>query len=698
MAVERKTVTVPVLADITGPVPTTPGNTLQYQKARNLSKSDLGGVIFGCNNNNMMECLNENLFGMPKWHYIYIRHIEAGLPLFLFNYSDRQLHGIFEAAGPGLMNIDRYAWSDDSTVRTPFPAQVRICTKTQCLPLSEAQFKKAIEDNYFTDVRFYFELDHAQTQLLFSLFKPINPTYASYRKPLSADLPPTTLRNTEHKILSKQTLDYLNLYNPASAASTPVPDNWIECSKATTSYREVKDNLEVHGTWANMVELDDIHHRINASGGISSRRGFSADYDNYEQGIQLKQFGVSSHSGFDEQIVLNKLRALTMYKEKLVGCVSGNIWNRPPPEAENEVEVPGEPFHNGHLQLPQPNRNDELMQILNELVRQKTELQKKQDDNVREIERLKEIAKQSERKLLQLEGWLDEVEYAVQSEKIIHLIGGFDSLDWLSSFDAFSPSRDMLMPLKRMSSARAYTSVAALGEVIFVIGGSDGNMWFDTVECYNRSTAEWIQCPPLSCSKGSLAGITLGEKIFAIGGGDGENCSSCVEMLDPSLGKWVFGHSMNVKRFATAARELNGAIYTVGGYDGELYLESAERYDPREGYWARLPSMLERRGCLSLAVIDQQLYAVGGFDGGKMVSSVEIFDPRFPSWFPGLPMRKPRGYAASAMINDTIYMMGGLSNRGEITETVECFNQRTGWYTSGFKSLGKRCFFSAVAM
>ncbi|KAJ3686694.1 hypothetical protein LUZ61_015858 [Rhynchospora tenuis] len=564
MAVERKIVEVPVLADITGPVPTTRGNTLQYQKARNLSKSDLGGVIFGCNNNNMMECLNKRLFGMPKWHYVYIRHIEAGLPLFLFNYSDRQLHGIFEATGPGLMNVDRYAWSDDSTMRTPFPAQVRICTKTQCLPLSEAHFKKAIEGNYFTDFRFYFELDHAQTQLLVSLFKPVNPSYASYRIPLSADRPPTTPRNTQHNVWSKQTVDYLNLYNPASAASTTVPDNWIECSKATTSYREVKDNLE--------------------------------------------------------------------------------------------------------------------------------------DDHVREIERLKEIAKQSERKLLQLESRLDEVEYAVQSEKIIYLVGGFDSLDWLSSFDAFSPSRDTLMPLKRMSSARAYTSVAALGEVIFVLGGSDGNMWFDTVECYNRSTAEWIQCPPLCCSKGSLAGIALDGKIFAIGGGDGENCSSCVEMLDPSLGKWVFSHSMNVKRFATAARELNGAIYTVGGYDGKSYLDSAERFDPREGYWARLPSMMERRGCHSLAVIDQQLYAVGGFDGGKMVSSMEIFDPRFPSWFPGLPMRNPRGYAASAMINDTFYMMGGLSNRAEITEMVECFNQRTGWYTSGFKSLGKRCFFSAVAM
>lgn len=57
-------------------------------------------------------------------HYSYIRNIDPGLPLFLFNYSDRQMHGIFEAAGPGQTNIDPYAWSDDGTARTPYPAQV----------------------------------------------------------------------------------------------------------------------------------------------------------------------------------------------------------------------------------------------------------------------------------------------------------------------------------------------------------------------------------------------------------------------------------------------------------------------------------------------------------------------------------------------------------------------------------------------
>jgi hypothetical protein len=46
------------------------------------------------------------------------------MPLFLFNYTDRRLHGIFEAASLGQMSIDPYAWSNEDSLTTPFPAQV----------------------------------------------------------------------------------------------------------------------------------------------------------------------------------------------------------------------------------------------------------------------------------------------------------------------------------------------------------------------------------------------------------------------------------------------------------------------------------------------------------------------------------------------------------------------------------------------
>ena len=46
------------------------------------------------------------------------------MPLFPFNSSDRKLHGIFEAASCGQMNINPYGWTADGSERTQFPAQV----------------------------------------------------------------------------------------------------------------------------------------------------------------------------------------------------------------------------------------------------------------------------------------------------------------------------------------------------------------------------------------------------------------------------------------------------------------------------------------------------------------------------------------------------------------------------------------------
>ena len=56
----------------------------------------------------------------------YIKNIDPGLTLFLFNYSDRTLHGIFEAASEGQLKIDPKAWSPNGTDPSPYPAQV--CT------------------------------------------------------------------------------------------------------------------------------------------------------------------------------------------------------------------------------------------------------------------------------------------------------------------------------------------------------------------------------------------------------------------------------------------------------------------------------------------------------------------------------------------------------------------------------------------
>ncbi|KAM7275342.1 hypothetical protein ACFE04_017208 [Oxalis oulophora] len=142
--------------------------------ARNLRKSDLGGVIFGCKDNTIKECYDKQLFGLPASHYSYVKNVCAGLPLFLFNYSDRQLHGIFEAVGHGQLNIDPYAWTGRASAynyTTDYPAQVKVKVRMLCKPLKEEQFGREIADNYYERRLFCFELDVAQTKRLISLFQ-----------------------------------------------------------------------------------------------------------------------------------------------------------------------------------------------------------------------------------------------------------------------------------------------------------------------------------------------------------------------------------------------------------------------------------------------------------------------------------------------------------------------------------------------
>lgn len=73
----------------------------------------------------MMFFLTNSCAGLPAAHYAYVKNVTAGLTLYLFNYSDRKLHGIFEAVSCGGMNISPHAWiTSEGADRTPYPAQV----------------------------------------------------------------------------------------------------------------------------------------------------------------------------------------------------------------------------------------------------------------------------------------------------------------------------------------------------------------------------------------------------------------------------------------------------------------------------------------------------------------------------------------------------------------------------------------------
>ncbi|CAA7031435.1 unnamed protein product [Microthlaspi erraticum] len=134
-----------------------------------LPKSEvLGGYIFVCNNDTMLEDLKRQLFGLPPRYRDSVRTITPGLPLFLYNYTTHQLHGIFEATTFGGSNIDPTAWEDKKCKgESRFPAQVRIRVRKLYKALEEDAFRPVL--HHYDGPKFRLELTIPETLALLDL-------------------------------------------------------------------------------------------------------------------------------------------------------------------------------------------------------------------------------------------------------------------------------------------------------------------------------------------------------------------------------------------------------------------------------------------------------------------------------------------------------------------------------------------------
>ncbi|KAL2327129.1 hypothetical protein Fmac_020556 [Flemingia macrophylla] len=142
--------------------------------AESLPKNEtIGGYIFVCNNDTMAENLKRQLFGLPPRYRDSVRTITPGLPLFLYNYSTHQLHGIFEAASFGGSNIDPTAWEDKKCPgESRFPAQVQVITRKVCEPLEEDSFRPIL--HHYDGPKFRLELSVSEALSLLDIFADQN--------------------------------------------------------------------------------------------------------------------------------------------------------------------------------------------------------------------------------------------------------------------------------------------------------------------------------------------------------------------------------------------------------------------------------------------------------------------------------------------------------------------------------------------
>lgn len=85
------------------------------------AKGEVWGAIFMSNKKTKKECLRRRLFGLPDSQSLVVKQVKSGMMLFLFEYEQRLLHGVFEAVSDGAINIEPDAFR---SLGKPFAAQV----------------------------------------------------------------------------------------------------------------------------------------------------------------------------------------------------------------------------------------------------------------------------------------------------------------------------------------------------------------------------------------------------------------------------------------------------------------------------------------------------------------------------------------------------------------------------------------------
>ncbi|TVU03057.1 hypothetical protein EJB05_51385 [Eragrostis curvula] len=634
---------------------------------------------------------------LPSVHNSYMRNIKPGLPLLLFNYSDRKLHGLFEATSPGQISIDPYAWSKDGSFSTAFPAQVHIRMKTQYPNLLEAQWTDLADSG------------------------ADNASISKY-----------SCSNTDDKGSGELVSDWYDLDDDVSENQFGPHSNPDVASKKSSfkSVNQRMEHVECNHPAVNLVSGERCTFDESMLVNSHNEHTGAANVNVIENAVHNSPGGEGLTP--EKLTVLNKLKELCFLRQQSTlpsqDCVDSTSDQCAPEETQVNANLCCDPFgatmeDKSSFQEWHGNADaSELLQIITELTKRTEALEKKQaillvvlivaiinaDSSAymfisvgslcypinvplffqigsdQHIHSLREVVENSGIKVQQLEYVVDELQFIFNSslshlgsmcnilaKPSIFLIGGYNGVTLLPSLDSLTPDKDVLVGLMPIGSARSYASAAVLDGHIFAFGGRDGMSWYHKVECYSLRNNE--ECPSLNRMKGSLAGISLNDKIYAISGGDGNETFSEVEVFDPYLGKWIRSPSVLSSRFALAAVEMSGVIYTAGGYDGSIYMETAERYDPREGLWVKLPSMNTWRGCHALTVLGEALYAMGGYDGESMVSSVEIDDPLpcLNSLRMGDPMHTLRGYAADVNLIDSLFLIGGMQSNVHILDIVE---------------------------
>ncbi|KAK7856185.1 influenza virus ns1a-binding protein like protein a [Quercus suber] len=575
--------------------------------ARNLRKSHLGGVIFGCKNSTMKECLLNQLFGLPAQHFSYVKKIYPGLPLFLFNYSDRRLHGIFEAASNGQMNINPYAWTTDGSERTSYPAQVQVHVRLQCQPLLENQFKPIISDNYYSQNHFWFELDHAQASRLMSLLSSL-----------------------------------------VVAPSAFVPQN-------TAKWKTIFQALPPNGAGEEGFQVEPMGvEEKNEECRHSSSEGQLIIAQLIQEVQELKAFRTEQIQ--KTSILEQKLMEAEMEIQQLKDCCVMMLEPVSNPSVALVNETVSEVIDELHL-----DHNESASEVIDELHLDQNEsvngvieeLHLDHNDSVSEV--IDELHLDHNESVFLAGGydgisWLSALDSYYPSHDVIKSLkpmscarsyfsaarlnndlyvfgggSGQDGSEYYDTVESYSLANDQWTPRPSLNQKKGSLAGATIDNKIFAIGGGNNVECFSNVEMLDLDIGRWIPTRSMLQKRFAVGAVELNGAFYATGGYDGKDYLMSAERFDPREHSWTKIASMNTKRGSHSLVVFNEKLFALGGFDGSKTVSSVEIFDPRLGSWMSGEPMKKPRGYFAAGVINESIFVMGGIVGENILETVETY-------------------------------------------------------------------------
>lgn len=717
----------------------------------------LGGAVFGATAETLKECTTGLVFGLPASNWNWVQHVREGMPIFLFNYTDKMMHGIFRAITPGTQNINPEGWTSIShTSITRYPAQVKVELFEKCRPIVDRDFKQAIQGAFFTDRQFNYQLTADEARKLCDMFSK-SATKRLYQASAvktsqPATQPPARQDSPAPPGPGSPTLALVGTHpsrRPSPSSSTGSSELHAARAKKNTAASSATPHSAVNqpgpafrgqdtSTSSGQAPPGDLSHQLSqqADAGAKAALAVRQQRESAPPGFEKLKAAAAVTSKGAKPALLSipsawlKSRALQPTAAAFDPAAGARQQPQAEPSAASDAPSTSqqkqtadmqEPFRaqlgeedqgakrsrtdhhkHGHRFLREDTPEEAAPQLQQRPHQEALQVARPQPESSLATGEEEAHARQAGEEDEQMAGSQRASDLAQneEDERRGSQQGSGADVEDVHMLGTTPPSSSGMQHLAAAAAASNHSS-SQQGQHVYLVGGGTENrqsMWLNTVDIFMPSTLTCMSATslPKECAYGSVA--TIGQRLFYVGGGNGIDWfSSMLRLaLDDEDAQWEQMADMHIGRGSLCTAMQGFMLWAVGGRDSHTFHNSTECFHAGQNQWTWGPSTNTKRFAAASASLHNAIYITGGFDATMYTASAERMDPREGKWSPIADMVSSRGSHACAVLDDKLYAVGGWAALKPLRE-AEVYDARADRWRAIAPMNDTRAYFAGVA-